>query len=193
MLIWLLRAWWAVAKANSVIYSNRNSRRTRAVASVTVLGGQGFHFPHFFLKFRSIFLIFPHTLLIFFLILALRVGESPTREGPGHATEKDVSLYYYLLTIVPFSYVGSLTQPRWHFVNGSTPAEGQVEYQSDDGDWVCVCSAHTYYMPSVANDLCNLLGFQKLMTFYMFTTKTQRGHGKKKNITYVRDNYYVRT
>ena len=33
------------------------------------------------------FLIFPQTLLIFFLILTLRVGESPTREGPGYATE----------------------------------------------------------------------------------------------------------
>ena len=55
----------------------------RAVASLTVPGGQEFHFPHFFLKFRS---IFPQTLLIFFLILALRVGESPTREGPGYAT-----------------------------------------------------------------------------------------------------------
>ena len=58
----------------------------RAVAGLTVLGGQEFHFPHFFLKFRFIFLIFPQTLLIFFLILALRVGESPTREGPGYAT-----------------------------------------------------------------------------------------------------------
>ena len=58
----------------------------RAVASLTVPGGQEFHFPHFFLKFRSNFLIFPQTLLIFFLILALRVGESPTREGPGYAT-----------------------------------------------------------------------------------------------------------
>ena len=58
----------------------------RAVASLTVLGGQEFHFPHFFLKFRSIFLIFPQTLLIFFLILALRVGDSPTRKGPGYAT-----------------------------------------------------------------------------------------------------------
>ena len=56
---------------------------TRAVASLTVPGGQEFHFPHFFLKFRS---IFPQTLLIFFLNLALRVGESPTREGPGYAT-----------------------------------------------------------------------------------------------------------
>ena len=50
----------------------------RAVASLTVLGGQVFHFPHSFLKFRSIFLIFPQTFLIFFLILALRVGDSPT-------------------------------------------------------------------------------------------------------------------
>ena len=56
----------------------------RAVASLTVPGGQEFHFPHFFFKFRS---IFPQTLLIFFLILALWVGKSPTREGPGYATD----------------------------------------------------------------------------------------------------------
>ena len=43
-------------------------------------------FSSFFLKFQSTFLIFPKTLFIFFLILALRVGESPTREGPGYAT-----------------------------------------------------------------------------------------------------------
>ena len=60
----------------------------RAVASLTVPGGQEFHFPHFFLKFWSLFLNFPQTFLIFFLILALRVGESPTREGPGYATDK---------------------------------------------------------------------------------------------------------
>ena len=58
----------------------------RVVASLTVPGGQEFPFPHFFLKFWSIFLIFPQTLLIFFLISAFRVGESPTREGPGYAT-----------------------------------------------------------------------------------------------------------
>ena len=63
--------------------------RNRAVASLTAPGGQEFHFPHFFLKFRSIFLIFPQTLLIFFLILALRVGKSPTREGPGYATGEE--------------------------------------------------------------------------------------------------------
>ena len=50
----------------------------RAVASLTVPGGQEFHFPHFLLKFQSIFLIFPQTLLIFFLTLALRVGEYAT-------------------------------------------------------------------------------------------------------------------
>ena len=65
---------------------NRCGHLCRAVASLTVPGGQEFYFPHFFLKFRSIFLIFPQTLLIFFLILAIRVGESPTREGPGYAT-----------------------------------------------------------------------------------------------------------
>ena len=62
---------------------------TRAVASLTVPVGQEFRFPHFSLKFRSVFLIFPQTLSIFFLILDLRVGESPIREGPGYATEND--------------------------------------------------------------------------------------------------------
>ena len=47
--------------------------RDRAIASLTVIGGQEFHFSHSFLKFRSIFLILPQTFLIFFLILALRV------------------------------------------------------------------------------------------------------------------------
>ena len=41
----------------------------------------------FCLKFWSIYLIFPQTLLIFFLILVLRVGEPPTREGRGYTTE----------------------------------------------------------------------------------------------------------
>ena len=58
----------------------------RAVASLTFPGGQEFQFPHFFLKFWSILLIFPQTFLIFFLIMALRVGKSPTQEGPGYAT-----------------------------------------------------------------------------------------------------------
>ena len=58
----------------------------RAIDSLTVPGGQELHFPNFFLKFQSIFLIFPQTLLIFFLILVFRVGDSPTREGPGYAT-----------------------------------------------------------------------------------------------------------
>ena len=62
----------------------------------------------FFLKFWSIFLIFPQTLLIFFLILVLRVGESPTREGPGYATGCNfkytcspafgITAHFYLLT-----------------------------------------------------------------------------------------------
>ena len=40
----------------------------------------------FFLKFLSIFSTCPQNFLIFFLTLALRVGNSPTREGPGYAT-----------------------------------------------------------------------------------------------------------
>ena len=64
----------------------------RGVASLTVSGGQEFHSPYFFLKFWSIFRKFPQTLFTFFLILVLRVGDSPTREGPGYATDS-VSLH----------------------------------------------------------------------------------------------------
>ena len=78
----------------------------RAIASLTVPGGQEFHFPHFFLKFRLIFLIFPQTLLIFFLILALRVGDSPTREGPGYATEVEL-LSYIIVYQRPLSRTGA--------------------------------------------------------------------------------------
>ena len=69
----------------------------RAVASLTVPGGQEFHFPHFFPKFWSFFLIFPQIFLIFFLILALRVGDSPTREGPGYATESTITFTKIIL------------------------------------------------------------------------------------------------
>ena len=59
----------------------------RAVASLTVPGWQLVPLSSFFLKFRSISCIFPQTSLIFFLILALRVGDSPTRKGPGYDTD----------------------------------------------------------------------------------------------------------
>ena len=48
------------------------THRALGLASLTVPDGQEFHFTHSFLKFRS---IFPQTFLIFFLILALWVGE----------------------------------------------------------------------------------------------------------------------
>ena len=59
----------------------------RAVASLTVPGGQELHFPNYFLKFRSIFLIFRQTLPIFFL---LGWGTRPLAhpgEGSCYATE----------------------------------------------------------------------------------------------------------
>ena len=59
---------------------------SRAVASLTVLGGQEFHFPHFSSNLDQVFLLFFKLFSFSFLILALRVGKSPTREGPGYAT-----------------------------------------------------------------------------------------------------------
>ena len=59
--------------------------KSRVVDSLSVPGGQVIHHPQFFFKFQS---IFPQFFLISFLISVLRVGKSPTREGPGYATAK---------------------------------------------------------------------------------------------------------
>ena len=57
----------------------RKRSSTQGRSQIKSPGGQEFHFPHFFLKFWSIILIFP-------IFMAIRVGDSPTREGPGYAT-----------------------------------------------------------------------------------------------------------
>ena len=66
------------------------SRQTRAVASLSLPGGQDKNFSSIFPHFPLISLIFPQIFLIFFLNLVFRVGGSPTREGPGYATETDL-------------------------------------------------------------------------------------------------------
>ena len=59
---------------------------SRAAANLTVPGEQDFHFPHFSSNFDKFYFFFPQNILILFLILALWVGESLTREGSGYAT-----------------------------------------------------------------------------------------------------------
>ena len=75
----------------------------RAVASLTVPGGQEFNFFHFP---PQISIIFSQTFLIFFLILALRVGDMPAREGPGYATgfPLQTSLVYLLIDTFWYFY-----------------------------------------------------------------------------------------
>ena len=58
----------------------------RAVASLSLPGGQDRMISSIFPHFPVAFLIFPQFFFIFFLILVFRVGGSPTREGPGYAT-----------------------------------------------------------------------------------------------------------
>ena len=57
------------------------------VANLTVPGEQEFTFLIFSSNFDQFFHIFPQFLPVVFLILVLRVGETPTREGPGYATD----------------------------------------------------------------------------------------------------------
>ena len=58
----------------------------RAVASLSLPGGQDRMISSIFPHFPVASLIFLQFFFIFFLILVFRVGGSPTREGPGYAT-----------------------------------------------------------------------------------------------------------
>ena len=63
----------------------------RAVASLSLLVGQDRNISSIFPNFPVVSLIFPQIFFIFFLILVFRVGGSPTRDGPGYATEGNES------------------------------------------------------------------------------------------------------
>ena len=56
-----------------------------------------------FLIFPSLFLIFPQKFLFFVLNLALWVGKSPTREGPGYATAHLSQFFSSILIIINLS------------------------------------------------------------------------------------------
>ena len=58
----------------------------KAIASLSLPGGQDKNISSIFPHFPEGSLIFPQNFFIFFLILVFRVGGSPTREGPGYAT-----------------------------------------------------------------------------------------------------------
>ena len=83
---------------------------SRAVASPSLPGGHDKNIPSICPHFPVVSLIFSQIFLIFFLILVFRVGGSPTREGPGYATDRiikkgwnvdlvDICLAIYLTTI----------------------------------------------------------------------------------------------
>ena len=59
----------------------------RAVASLSLPGGQDKIISSILPHFPVGSLIFPQIFFVFLLILVLRVGGLPTREGPGYATE----------------------------------------------------------------------------------------------------------
>ena len=144
----------------------------RAVASLTVLGGHEFHFPHLFLKFWSILLIFPQTFLIFFLIF-IWPSESPTREGPGYGTgnarRSHPSAFYYTKIHSVFKVIVDLachTVPQLKKRKKKPPIpkfpEGRRHFdfwpQQQCGKKICselvsvVCSLFTHYW-SVENTL----------------------------------------
>ena len=64
------------------------SRKNRAVASLSLPGGQYKNISSILPHFPVFSHIFPQFSFIFFLNLVFRVGDSPTREGPGYATGK---------------------------------------------------------------------------------------------------------
>ena len=70
------------SKNNCFIYSGlfwQNEKINRVIASLIVPGRHEFNFPHSFLKFRSISLIFPQSFLNFFLILTKEALATPLK------------------------------------------------------------------------------------------------------------------
>ena len=65
----------------------------RAVASLSLPGGQDRMISSIFPHFPVASLIFLQFFFIFFFILVFRVGGSPTREGPGYATANERYLF----------------------------------------------------------------------------------------------------
>ena len=68
---------------------------SRAVASLTVLGGQEFHFPHFSSNFDQFFLFF-----LKLYLFSSSFWPSGWAEGPGYAT--DTKLYVQFASIIVF-------------------------------------------------------------------------------------------
>ena len=76
---------------------------TRAVASLSLPGGQDKNISSIFPHFAVVYLIFPLSFFLFFLILVFREGSSHTKEGPGYATGWNLSIKsykYYLSELV---------------------------------------------------------------------------------------------
>ena len=71
--------------------------------------------------------------------------------------------------------LGNVDHPRWRLVNGSTPAEGRLEYQLDNGTWVCVCTRHRNYSFVIFDKICSLLGFHREMTHFKFSSSLLYG------------------
>ena len=102
----------------------------RAVASLTVPGGQESHFPHF----SSILINFSSNFTYFFLILVLQVGESPTWEGPGYATAdvwNKITLHLFRLCIsVVYTWGWGGWSPKTTREARSTPWKAQKSSNS---------------------------------------------------------------
>ena len=74
--------------------SSWQRKRGRSQPVTPVWHGQDKSISSIFPHFPVVSLIFPWIVFIFFLILVFRVGDSPTREGPGYATERKWMSWY---------------------------------------------------------------------------------------------------
>ena len=87
-----------------------------------------------------------------------------------------VSVYLSFVSLsnsITYSYTtrkGNLTQSRWRLSNGSSPAEGRLEYKSEDGDWACICSSWSYFSRYHGDKICQELGFKQMLSYYRFSS-----------------------
>ena len=68
----------------------------------------------------------------------------------------------------PFLY-----QIDWRLYNGSSPNEGRLQYRPVNGEWGSACVTIIGYRSiyiTYARIVCEILGFQKIMSYYEFSS-----------------------
>ena len=117
-----------------------------------------------------------------YCVRRLRRGQWTTSEA-----ETDVHTSFCIgvnePSLCPLWFFPDLTQSRWRLSNGTSPAQGRLQYRSEDDDWVCLCPyadfSNKYY-----TQICQELGFKQMLSYYKFSSASLFG-GCREQIYYL--------